>query len=1366
MYIDELNLKFIFKNSSYIYDLKQDFKNSYLFLDFEKISEDLYSVEVTIKSPGSQEPVLAKKGIKLLKKAVEIKISNYFFKQINLLQKYRHLLSMQANNLMYENFKQLQQKISEKLYELIINQEIRLIFESFIDLLEKEIIKNLTLIILLNEEQVNMLPFEMLYEQIFKKNIKNVLWNKNFAIIRSNLISPVFFNPISNNNLTAPLKLLFIISIPENLSEEDKCLEIEKEQKKLIANIKNVDDLNQAESILIEFLDVASLREIDEALSLRKHDIVHISGHGGYNFKSQQGILYLEDYEGKIVATNGRELGQMLEKHESIKLLILSACETGAGVKNGIVQQLSQYKIPVIIAMQYSISDANATDFTTELYTSIANGTTFTVAVNNARQKLWQKTQNSYTKYNTILEWFIPVIFQNKFIDVLYNKNNYDKKITENFYSKLDQSIDNQGYNDGFIGRKDYLKTLTNLFNQQKTVCIYGFGGLGKTRLAQVFIYNYNKKIYANNIIKWYGDIEIHEEGVLEKIFVQYTLFETDFEQIESVKALLDNNDIKTNVCIKMQILIDNYLNKAAPILFFDNFEDCLDENRKLKNKNLQTILQYLINYPTQNYRIIFTSRYKFEEIENIIFVQLNKLGFAEQYRFINYSEVLRQLPKNTIEELCKRIDGHPQIMLLLEALIKENKDFNWLIVSKLEKQLFKSLLLQKLFSKLSKRTQYFFRIISIFITPSNPNVLQSLTQQTKIKITKQLKILNNNSLCFYNKTLNVFEVHALTRTWINQNFPFSEQEYQEITTKIGNYYWEESKTEKHKITNITLAKEYYILAKAWSKFAEASFIIQNYFQNIGSYNQSRIINENVLKQNISDLINANVLFYLGEIEEAQANFTIALSNYNDSLEIMIKIKNKQGEAKCLCNIGMVYFYLCEYDISLSMYQKSLKIFQQINGKQGIAKIFNNIGIFYYNQGNFQTSIVYNQKSIKIQEEIKDNEGVSKSLYNLGIIYAEKGEYEKAEEHFKNSWLLIKEQNNKQNESNILYGIGNIYFAQNNYTAALKYFEESLNLKQLIGDKYGESLILNALSQYYKLQGIYESALEYLEKSLKISKSIGDLQGQSNSIGNIALIYFEKGDFDNALEIFLQDLRICVKIGNKTGEANVLNNISQIYEAKGEFENASKYLEQSLELHNLVGDKNGLSTTLNNLGELYYIQQYYEKALHYYHKSLEISIELNNLYQQGIAYNNIAQVYGKLEKYDITLEYLLKSLEISKKINDAKNIATVLNNIYQIYENKQDWTLAKEYLLKSLEIRQELGELIGIGITLNNLGSMNVKQKKYEEAIPYLLQSLDIFQKSNSHYAKYPENHLNNIKTILNEDKYNDILEKYKNNLS
>ena len=142
---------------------------------------------------------------------------------------------------------------------------------------------------------------------------------------------------------------------------------------------------------------------------LRQTDyhIFHFIGHGGFDQRTQDGVLLLEDENGRGRAICGQVLGALLHDEEHLRLVVLNACEgarTGlADPFAGVAQSLVQQGLPAVIAMQFEITDQAAITFSRDFYASVADGLPLDAAIAEARKGI-------YASGNDV-EWGTPVLF-------------------------------------------------------------------------------------------------------------------------------------------------------------------------------------------------------------------------------------------------------------------------------------------------------------------------------------------------------------------------------------------------------------------------------------------------------------------------------------------------------------------------------------------------------------------------------------------------------------------------------------------------------------------------------------------------------------------------------------------------------------------------------------------------------------------------------------------------------------------------------------------------------------------------------------------------------------------------------------------
>jgi hypothetical protein len=87
--------------------------------------------------------------------------------------------------------------------------------------------------------------------------------------------------------------------------------------------------------------------------------IFHFFGHGGFSELTQEGLIALEDEEGKAYRLYATRLSQLLTDHSSLRLVVLNSCEGAKGneldIFSSTAAPLIRNGIPAVLAMQYEI---------------------------------------------------------------------------------------------------------------------------------------------------------------------------------------------------------------------------------------------------------------------------------------------------------------------------------------------------------------------------------------------------------------------------------------------------------------------------------------------------------------------------------------------------------------------------------------------------------------------------------------------------------------------------------------------------------------------------------------------------------------------------------------------------------------------------------------------------------------------------------------------------------------------------------------------------------------------------------------------------------------------------------------------------
>lgn len=237
------------------------------------------------------------------------------------------------------------------------------------------------------------LPWELLFDEAL-----NCFFAKsNQTPVVRYLDLPQRIRPLA---LEPPLELLVMVAGPRDFPALDA-----RREKNLLR--KALAPLTRANKIAVTFLERATLRALQQQLRSRQYHALHFIGHGGFDRVTQEGLLVLEDGQGRGQPTNAERLGALLHDHQSLRLAVLNACE-GARVSmsdpySGVATTLVQRGIPAVIAMQFEITDTAASAFTDEFYSALVDKVPVDAAVSEARKAI-------YALPNEI-EWVSPVLY-------------------------------------------------------------------------------------------------------------------------------------------------------------------------------------------------------------------------------------------------------------------------------------------------------------------------------------------------------------------------------------------------------------------------------------------------------------------------------------------------------------------------------------------------------------------------------------------------------------------------------------------------------------------------------------------------------------------------------------------------------------------------------------------------------------------------------------------------------------------------------------------------------------------------------------------------------------------------------------------
>jgi hypothetical protein len=285
-------------------------------------------------------------------------------------------------------------RFGSDLFAAVFQNDIRAIYKGGLELVSAKADSGLRVRLHLQEApELALLPWEYLYDEATNQFL---CLNRQTPIVRY-LEMPKVVSPLK---ITPPLRILAVISSPENLPP----LEAEAEKARMS---QAVSDLTKRGLVAIDWLETATIAELQKALRRSQYHVFHFIGHGDFDEASQKGWLAFEDENELASRVYADQLGAILNNHRSFRLVILNSCKGArAAAANpfvGTAATLVQQGLPAVVAMQFPISDKAAIKFANEFYAAIADGAAVDVAVTEARVAIFAGENH--------FEWGTPVLF-------------------------------------------------------------------------------------------------------------------------------------------------------------------------------------------------------------------------------------------------------------------------------------------------------------------------------------------------------------------------------------------------------------------------------------------------------------------------------------------------------------------------------------------------------------------------------------------------------------------------------------------------------------------------------------------------------------------------------------------------------------------------------------------------------------------------------------------------------------------------------------------------------------------------------------------------------------------------------------------
>jgi len=330
--------------------------------------------------------------------------------------------------------------VGDRLFAGLFSGEVGALFERSLGLIagrRDEALRIVLRLDLSNRELAFLykLPWELLYR---RSTGEFLALDRSISVVRRLAVArPGVWEPVSG-----PLRILLVVSEPAGMPQ----LDLQAEREAIESS------LGATEDFVVTVLTKPTPEALRAKLLSDKFHIVHFMGHGAFNAETGEGALVLEDMEGNALRVGGAEVAATLSGAESVRVAFLNACDTAKATAEdranpfaGVAAAMVRGGVPVVVAMQFPITDMGAAKFSATFYRRLAQGDVVEAAVTEGRVAL-------YTMGGARAEWFAPALFARAAGDVVLGQKGRKAAVGEEDSEQAQESGPNREARPGVKG--------------------------------------------------------------------------------------------------------------------------------------------------------------------------------------------------------------------------------------------------------------------------------------------------------------------------------------------------------------------------------------------------------------------------------------------------------------------------------------------------------------------------------------------------------------------------------------------------------------------------------------------------------------------------------------------------------------------------------------------------------------------------------------------------------------------------------------------------------------------------------------------------------------------------------------------------
>ncbi|TDR19539.1 serine/threonine-protein kinase [Marinicella litoralis] len=377
----------------------------------------------------------------------------------------------------------------------------------------------------------------------------------------------------------------------------------------------------------------------------------------------------------------------------------------------------------------------------------------------------------------------------------------------------------------------------------------------------------------------------------------------------------------------------------------------------------------------------------------------------------------------------------------------------------------------------------------------------------------------------------------------------------------------------------------------------------------------------------------------IGDIQKAIDDYLVR------SLVSANKLNDARYKGLIYNAFGVAYQRLGEIDLAIDNYNNGLEIRLKIDDVKGAVTSMSNLAALYAVKGEYAKAEALLQQGVAMLDDSGNDLDTSIMINKLGVLAEEQGLYKEALTHYQNALNLRLNLDEKWLQAESMNNVGFIFFLMTQLDHAVIYWQQAEKIYTEIGDMVGLLQVNQNMAQLQLRKGSLNEAFQSFESSLHEALNLKVKEEQFVAKANLAKISFLQGNFRHAISELLTVLEDLKSRDDVRGQIEYGLLLSEWYFIIGDIEQAENTL---LKLETFTASSMSL------------VQQQKFKLL-----LLSLTGELNTLDLDELLSHHGLPEYEVIQNYlFITRQFL--SIDIDKAKQLLTYISTINVKLYKL----------------------------------------------------------------------------------------------------